>query len=184
MLEITFDTFPTISTERLMLRQLQETDAEAFFELRSDVEVMRYIDRPLAKSVEEVGELIKRIHGLYAGNEAILWVISLPGDQKMIGNITFWNIDKENHRAEIGYLLNPQQHQKGIMQEALVAVLDYGFSNIGVHSVVANVNPANEASKKLLVKNNFVQEGYFKEDYFFDGQFLDSAVYSLLTPLK
>ena len=70
------------------------------------------------------------------------------------------------------------------MQEALVAVLDYGFSNIGVHSVVANINPANEASKKLLVKNNFVQEGYFKEDYFFDGQFLDSAVYSLLTPLK
>lgn len=70
------------------------------------------------------------------------------------------------------------------MQEALATVLDYGFSSMGLHSVVANVNPANEASKKILAKNNFVQEAYFKEDFFYDGQFLDTAIYSLLTPLK
>jgi ribosomal-protein-alanine N-acetyltransferase len=80
--------------------------------------------------------------------------------------------------------LQPQQQQKGIMLEAMVAALDYGFSLMRLHSVVANVNPANEASKKLLEKNNFVKEAYFKEDYFFDGRFLDSAVYSLLTPIK
>ena len=70
------------------------------------------------------------------------------------------------------------------MQEAIEAVLDYGFTAMQLHSVEANVNPANEASKKLLDKNNFIQEGYFKENYYYNGEFLDSAVYSLISPLK
>jgi ribosomal-protein-alanine N-acetyltransferase len=50
-----------------------------------------------------------------------------------------------------------------------------------LHSVEANVNPANNSSIKLLKKNKFVKEAHYKENYFYDGKFLDSAVYSLLS---
>ena len=70
------------------------------------------------------------------------------------------------------------------MQEAVAAVLSYGFSAIKLHSVEANINPANVASKKLLEKNGFVQEAYFKENFYYNGRFMDAPIYALLTPLK
>lgn len=85
----------------------------------------------------------------------------LPGPylyktNELIGTIGFWKIDKENHWAEIGFLLHLGHQRKGIMQEAVAAVLSYGFSAIKLHSIEANINPANMASKKLLKKNGFV----------------------------
>jgi ribosomal-protein-alanine N-acetyltransferase len=91
-----------------------------------------------------------------------------------------WRMDKENHRAEIGYLLDPEYQGRGLAAEALHAVLIYGFKELKFHAVEANVDPMNEASKKLLLKAGFVQEGYFRESYYFDGRFLDSAIFGLL----
>jgi ribosomal-protein-alanine N-acetyltransferase len=70
------------------------------------------------------------------------------------------------------------------MHEAIQAVLNYGFSELKLHSVEANINPVNEASRRLLEKNNFVKEAHFKENYYFNGSFSDSAVYSLINPIK
>ena len=70
------------------------------------------------------------------------------------------------------------------MQEAMAAVLGYGFSAIGLHSVEANVNPDNQASVRLLEKNGFVREAYFKENYYYNGVFKDSVIYSLLTSAR
>lgn len=67
------------------------------------------------------------------------------------------------------------------MQEALSAILAYGFTIMKLHSVEARVNPLNEPSIKLLERNNFIREGLFKEDYFYNGKFLDTAVYSIIS---
>ena len=68
------------------------------------------------------------------------------------------------------------------MNDALQAVINYRFKSIKLHSIEANVNPANPPSIKLLEKTVFMREGYFKENYYYNGKFLDSAIYSLLTP--
>ena len=93
-------------------------------------------------------------------------------------------MQKEHYRAEIGYVLHPAQQGKGIMDEAIKAVLQYGFETMKLHSVEANVNPANTNSMKLLEKNGFVKEAYFKENYYYNGKFIDSVIYSLITPKK
>jgi len=67
------------------------------------------------------------------------------------------------------------------MQEAFSEVVNYGFKVMKLHSIEANVNPANEASIKLLEKNNFIREAYYEENYYYNGKFLDTAIYSLLT---
>ncbi|MDB5247728.1 MAG: family N-acetyltransferase [Segetibacter sp.] len=114
-------------------------------------------------------------------NESIIWAITQKGDTKLIGMICFWNIIKEHYRAEIGYSLLYDFQGKGIMQEAMSAIIKYGFEKMNLHSIEANVNPANESSIKLLERNDFIKEAYFKENYFYDGKFLDTAIYSLLT---
>jgi ribosomal-protein-alanine N-acetyltransferase len=62
----------------------------------------------------------------------------------------------------------------------MVAVMEYGFGTMKLHSLEANVNPDNKASIKLLERNNFIKEAHFKENYFYDERYLDSAIYSLL----
>ena len=180
MLQLNFSPFPVLFTERLQLRAVMATDAKEIFFLRSDEQVLRYLDKQPAKSVDEAVEFIERIQKDQQNEDGILWGIALKDNPAIIGSIGFWRMEKEHYRAEIGYAMYPQFQGKGIMTEAMKAVLKYGFEKMRLHSVEANVNPGNEASIKLLEKNYFVKEGYFKENYFYNGQFLDSAIYSLL----
>lgn len=180
MLTLNFSPFPQIITNKLCLRKISLEDVNEVLFFRSDEEVMKYLDRPKAKDKDEATKWIEKILEAEQKNESVNWAISLKDTTKMIGNICFWSIVKEHYRAEIGYTLHPQHQGKGIMQEALEAVLDYGFSTMQLHSVEAKINPHNTASKKLLERNHFEREAYFKEDYYFDGKFLDTAVYSLL----
>lgn len=180
MLELNFDPFPELVTERLLLRKITDDDDKALLEMRSDERVMRFLDRPMAKSIDDVRDLIKRMTDGLEKNEGINWAISLQSSPRLIGTIGFWRTEKENYRGEIGYMLHPDFQKKGIMQEAMVKVLDYGFNTLKLHSVEATVNPLNMSSIKILEKNGFVREAYFKENYFYNGKFLDSAIYSLL----
>jgi ribosomal-protein-alanine N-acetyltransferase len=185
MLSLSFSPFPQLETERLWLRQMNESDAPALFALRSDKDLMKYLDRPPAQNPEEALALIKLVTNGLQKNESITWGIFPKNQPDLLhGTIGFWHIQKEHYRAEIGYLLHSSLHGKGIMHEAMKCVLNYGFANLHLHSVEANVNPANAASIRLLERNGFAREAYFKENYFYNGQFLDSAVYSLLSPLK
>ena len=184
MLKLNFNPFPILTTRRLVLRQMGNYDVNEIFFLRSDAEVMRYIRRPLAKSVEDAMQFIQMISTGVANNDLIHWAITLKNEPKLIGNICFWRIQKEHYRAEVGYTLHTANQRKGIMQEALTAVLDYGFKTMKLHSVEAIVNPENVPSIKLLERTGFVREAYFKEDFFYDGKFYDSITYSLIAPVK
>ncbi len=180
MLQINFTPFPTLLTNRVILRQIIPGDAKEIFFLRSDETIMKYLDRPRAKSIEEAVAYIEKITGILNKNEGITWAITLKGQTKLMGTVGFWRIEKKHYRAEAGYTLHTALQGKGIMQEALTAALDYGFNTMQLHSVEANVNPDNLSSIKLLERSNFTKEAHFKENYFYDGKFLDSAVYSLL----
>lgn len=181
MENLSFNPYPEIMTERLLLRQVNDKDVNEIFLLRSDERVMRYIDKAPAETLDDAYDFIRKIADLEESADAVTWAICLKGDPKLIGTIVFWNIKKEHYRAEVGYTLHPDYWGKGIMQEALQVVIDYGFKVMKLHSIEANVNPENTASIKLLERNNFVREAYFRENYYFNGKFLDTAIYSLLT---
>ncbi|RYZ61586.1 MAG: N-acetyltransferase [Chitinophagaceae bacterium] len=185
MLSLNFIPFPTLETDRLLLRQMTLADAPALHRLRSDKAVMQYINRPLTQTVEEAEGWVNIIIDNVARNEGITWAICLkeqPGEH--VGNIGIWRMDKANYRGEVGYMLDPSLQGKGIMYEALQKVVDYGFRQLGLHSLEGHIDPRNTASAALLKKAGFVQEAYFRESCFHNGVFSDSAVYSLLTPCR
>ncbi|PWK78686.1 ribosomal-protein-alanine N-acetyltransferase [Mucilaginibacter oryzae] len=181
MLNPVFTPFPVLTTERLLLRRFTQDDAADLFEMRANEEVMKYIARPICKTLDDAVALIDVIDKLLEGNDGITWCICLKNSNKYIGSIGFWRIEKNNHRAEIGYLLNPAYQGKGLMQEAVEAVIRYGFEVIGLHSVQANVQPENAGSVNLLLKNGFVKEAHFREDHWHKDHFADTMIFSLLT---
>jgi [ribosomal protein S5]-alanine N-acetyltransferase len=183
MLSPNFTPFPEQWTDRLLLRQIALADAPGVLQLRSNEEVMKYINRPLTRTLEEAESWINIIIEALWKNDGITWCICLKdAPAEHVGSIGLWRIDKENHRAEIGYMLEHSLQGKGIMYEALKKVLEYGFMEMKLHSIEAHIDPRNAASAALLKKAGFVQEAYFKENYYLSGRFADTAVYSILTP--
>ena len=179
-MELNFDPFPVIETKRLSLRRMTRDDAEQLFYLRSHADVMKYIDRPMAKTVEDAVAYIDMIDFHIGRNEVINWAIALKDANKLIGTICLWKFEKENYRSEVGYLLHPDFQRKGIMTETIQRVVDFSFNKLNLHSLTANINPLNEASKKLLLSLGFEQEAYFRENYFYEGKFFDSVIFVLL----
>lgn len=181
MLNVNFTPFPVLATARLHLRCIVAADAAELYYLRTNKEVLQFLDRHPLTSEKEASSFIKVILSHLEKNEGILWVITFKDDpDKMIGTIGYWRIVKEHYRAEIGYLLRPDQWGKGIMKEAIEKVSTYGFREMGLHSIEANINPGNVASAALLTKCGFEKEGYFRESYYYNGVFSDAAIYSLV----
>lgn len=181
MLELNFTPFPNLQSARVVLREMTNADIEDLFVLRSNKDIMQYIDRPIAQNPLDAEKLIAVITENIANQGGITWGISLQNSPRLIGTIGFWRIEKEHYRTEIGYLLHPDFQGQGIMHEAMLLAIGYAFDVMKVHSIEANVNPENNASIRLLERYRFIKEGHFKENYFFEGKFKDSAIYSLLT---
>lgn len=181
MLTFNFQKFPTQETERLLLRNHDLADADVLFKMRTTNEVMQYIDRPWPKAVAEVEEQIRNFNNGYNNGTLLVWAITLKENpSKLIGSIGFYRTDFANHRAEIGYMLHPAYWRKGLVSEALNQIITFGFNEMQLHSISANINPNNDASRQILLKHGFEKEAYFKEDYYFQGKFLDSEIYGLL----
>lgn len=183
MLQLNFPSFPTVQTERLILRAHTNADANKLFELRTNEDVMRYIDRERPKTIQDIEAFIKTLKEGFLKGENLAWAITLKENPtQMIGSIGYWRTNLANYRAEIGYMLQPAYWRKGIISEALIASISFGFNEMKLHTIQANINPANDASRQILLKHGFVKEAYFKEDYYFQGRFLDSEIYGLVNP--
>lgn len=180
MLQINFQPFQNLETDRLYLRRVSPADVPQVLELRGNAETMKYIPRPLITNVEDALAHIDIINEKIDQNSGINWGITLQDSDTIIGIIGHYRIQPENHRSEIGYMLQPQFHGKGYATEAIKAVLQYGFNVMNLHSIEAVIDPENILSEKVLVKCGFVKEAHLKENDYFEGKFWDSVIYSLL----
>jgi ribosomal-protein-alanine N-acetyltransferase len=176
MVQLTFEPFPILETDRLILREISVKDVEDIYVLRTNEEAMKYINRPRLTSIDDAIELINKMNE----PDRVPWGITLKNETKIIGTIGYHRIEKEHFRAEIGYMLDPVYWNTGLMSEAIAKVIEFGFNEMKLHSIEAIINPGNTVSRKILQKFNFVKEAYFKENFFFEGKFYDSEVYSLL----
>lgn len=155
MLQPSFNPFPALHTERLLLRLPGTDDAGFIFALRSNGEVNRFLERPTARSIHEADAFISKILKGIGNNESVYWVIVLKQGFQAAGTICLWNIDPRECKADIGYELLPQFQGMGIMQEALLKVTEYGFETLQLAAIEAWTDVRNLPSVKLLEKNRF-----------------------------
>lgn len=184
MNKLPFNTFPYLETERLVLRKIdKEKDLADFFVVRSDAEVMKYIPRKVATDSKEVVDLINAGNEGYERGEMLSLAIALKETDTFIGVVGFYRINWDNHRTEIGYILNPRHSGKGYVNEACNALIKFAFEEVGFHSLEAVIHPDNLKSIHVVEKLGFVKEAHFKENEVFNNEFIDTLVYSLLNTL-
>jgi ribosomal-protein-alanine N-acetyltransferase len=181
MNKLPFACYPYLETERLVLRKIdKDKDLADFFVLRSDAEVMKYIPRPVATEHQEVIDLINAGNEGYERGEMLSLAIAFKETDTFIGVVGFYRINWNNHRTEIGYILNPLHSGKGYVHEACSALIKFAFEDIGFHSLEAVIHPDNIKSINLIEKLGFVKEAHFKENEVFNNEFIDTLVYSKL----
>lgn len=148
--------FPFLNTERLYLRKILTADVERVHYFRSDKEINQFIKRPQPQTLEMAAAHIQKITAEIRANKSITWGIMLQGSTALIGSICLWNFSKDKKTAEVGYDLDPQFQGKGIMSEALIAVLDFGFNREGFKTIKAYTDYRNIPSKNLLKQHGFI----------------------------
>ncbi|AKF10115.1 GNAT family N-acetyltransferase [Sandaracinus amylolyticus] len=182
-LDAAFASFPVLETERLVLRAATDDDAPDLFRILSDPQVMRYFGRAPATVVEQARERLTMTDDAFRAREGIRWVLSLRGDPRMIGSCSIWRIDRKHLRGEVGYELAPEQWGRGLMPEALRAIVRFGFDVLRLHGIEGRIDPDNRGSARVLEKVGFAQEAYFRESYYDEqyDRFTDEAVYCALS---
>lgn len=176
-----FKDFPTLESERLLIRKLDLKDAKELQSIRSDERVMTYMDSERHSELQNSEKFILNQSKMYKEKTGLFWALIEKSTNAFIGDFALFNIDSKNNRAEIGYTLKPEFWKKGFMSEAMYTLLSFGFQELNLHSLEANINPENDNSRALLKKMGFQKEAYFRENYYYNGTYLDSEIYSLLT---
>ncbi len=158
MLIKNFTPFPTLTTERLNLRQLLINDEQEIFTLRSDSEINKYLNRPLSKTIEDARNFINKVNDNIEKNISLYWSITLRDSNTFVGTICLYGFSDENDNCEIGYELLTNFEGQGIMKEAVEKVIDYAFNTIKVQKLDAFLHRDNWRSinllEKLLFKNS------------------------------
>lgn len=147
--------FPILTTERLTLRQLSIDDRQNIFDLRSDTEISKYLNREPSKTIEDALNFIQKIND--NNNNSVYWVISLTNTKTFVGTICLFDFSNERNSCEIGYELMTKFQGQGIMKEAVQVVIDYVFQTLNLKKILAFTHHENERSTNLLLKFNFVK---------------------------
>ncbi len=102
---------------------------------------------------------MEKIDTIIDTNEGISWGVTLKGDDTLVGGFCYWNWEKEQEKAEIGFSIYPQHQNKGLMQEILQTALKFGFEYMGLKTIEAYTHPENATSIKVLEKSGFRFKG-------------------------
>lgn len=174
-----FSSFPNIITERLLLREITEQDAESIYKLLSKPEVIKYDTFELFTDIKQAEDLIKYFSEKFRGNTAIFWGISLKNQSEITG-FCKCEIEIPKIRADFGYDLRPEYWNRGIMTEALGAVINFTFNKLEINRIEASVSNENNPSIRVLEKLGFVKEGVLRKRSYWGGRCHDMVMMSIL----
>jgi [ribosomal protein S5]-alanine N-acetyltransferase len=169
--------FPVFKTPRLFLRQFTDADLENVFRGLSNPEVIKYYGVSYT-SLEASKDQMKFFSELEQKGTGIWWAICDHNNHKFYGAAGFNNLIKEHKKAEIGFWLLPEHWGRGIINEALPIILNFGFNKLNLHRIEALVETENLASKKVLANAGFIYEGTLRDFEIKNGRFISLEVYA------
>ena len=170
--------FPTLTTDRLVLREITQQDAQAIYACFSDEQVTKHYGMNTFKCIDEAEKLIQTFSANFTQKRGIRWAIERKDAKGLIGTIGFNLWSPAHKRAEIGYEMHPDFWRVGYTSEALNRIVEYGFHELQLTRIGAIVFLDNQASNQLLLKNGFEKEGILKKYMYQNNVAYDVNVYS------
>jgi ribosomal-protein-alanine N-acetyltransferase len=173
--------YPTLATRRLRLRRFEPPDAEGLHACFGDPEAMRYWNFPACKTESESARWVKIMAKTTSPYDFLAWAVADKRTDRCIGMVNYHHRQARNDKLEIGYILAPAKQRRGLMTEAVDALLTYCFEELAVHRVEALIHPDNAASIRLATRLGFRCEGGPLRDYWRVGKvYMSVMVYALL----
>lgn len=174
--------FPTIQTDRLLLRQFVESDLENVFKGLSHPDIIKYYGVSF-QTLEETKEQMIFFADLEKNEIGIWWAVCSLDNATFYGAGGLNGLSKEHRKAEIGFWLLTDFWGQGIMTEAMPLICKYGFDNLGLHRIEGFVESENVNCKRAMSKLDFVHEGTMKDCEIKNGQFISLEVYAKFNDL-
>lgn len=172
--------FEHLETKRLQLRGLSPEDMDYIFEQVAKEEAKKILGH--RSEDDYLKEKRKQQDGYASYNRRfVLFLLVDKESGRVIGRCGIHNWNKEHRRAELGYRMEDERFKrKGLMSEAVRAVIDYGFRRLDLNRLDALVGVGNVPSLRLMEKNGFVREGVLRQHMLVGGAFVDSVLFSKL----
>lgn len=169
-----------LDTQRLTLTGYTPQDISYIFEHYPKEKIMNLLGH--RSESDYAAEEYKYKNGYAAYNRGfLLFILTHKSSRTPIGRCGLHNWNTEHRRAELGYVISDDLFKrKGLMTEAVRAILDYGFNRLKLHRIEALVGSTNTPSLKILENHNFTKEGLLRQHYCINGEFADSVLFSLL----
>jgi [ribosomal protein S5]-alanine N-acetyltransferase len=176
-----FAYFPTLETPRLRLDAIADDDLQALYDLYSDETVTQYNDIQTFRSLEDARWLLRFIDKRFVDKVGVRWAVRLADTPcKLIGTAGFNVWMRSERYADIGYDLLPYYWNRGLTSEAVDGIVEFGFKEMMLNRVEAQVEVHNAASVRVLTKCGFAREGVLRQRAIWNGQFHDMTMWSLL----
>jgi ribosomal-protein-alanine N-acetyltransferase len=170
---------PTIELDGARLRPLRVADTDALYAYLRDPAVTELTSYPVI-SLPMVEAMIERSRSRWAAGELSKWGVTLPHDDQLVGTCGFNEWSQVHRWTELGFDLAQAHWGKGLMRQAVAAVLEWTFQQDQVDRVHAYVRVDNRRSERLLERSGFVREGCLRSYRVCRGQAHDFHIYGLL----
>lgn len=169
-----------IETDRLIIRLAEPEDAETIYSYRSDFMENKY-QGWFPASVEEVRNYIDNMpQTLDVVDVCFQFAIIIAAENRLIGDMGISFTNHNGSQAEIGCTLNKDYQNKGYATEALKGIVNYLFSTLKKHRIIASIDPRNISSIRLIERLGFRKEADFRESYYLRGEWVDDIIYAML----
>ncbi|MBE7441504.1 MAG: GNAT family N-acetyltransferase [Flavobacteriales bacterium] len=171
--------FPTIKTERFLLRQFVDSDLANVYKGLSDPKIIKYYGVSY-NTLEETKAQMKFFADLEKEKTGIWWAICSLNNKTFYGAGGLNSLNKEHKKAEIGFWLLTAFWGKGIMTEVMPLICNYGFKNMDLHRIEGFVETDNVNCKNAMKKLDFIHEGTMKDCEIKNGKFISLDIYAKL----
>ena len=171
---------PTLETERLILRKMVLNDAESVFAYASNSEVSRYTLWETHRSIEDSRAFLEFATQKYENGGEPDWGIVYRGNGCLVGACGLVNWEAEHARAEVGFVLSREYWGRGLMSEAVRAILRFGFERMNLNRIEARCIAENAASARVMEKAGMVYEGTLRQREYIKGAYRDIKLYAIL----
>lgn len=176
-----FAKIPTLETERLIIRPMRIFDAFDMYEYARMPATSTYLTWCPHTDIEYTKNYLAFVISKYKSGEFYDWAVTLKDEEnKMIGTCGFSRIDFSNDIGEIGYVINPDFHNRGYATEAVNAILRFGFEKLNFHRIEAKFIIGNDASLAVMRKCGMQYEGTTRDGMLIKGFYRDIGTCSIL----
>ena len=170
---------PRLITERLLMRPITRDDIDFIFELFKRSETNKYSEYPDLKTRDEAVEMYESY--LKPGFDDHFRVIIEKKDTGTpMGTIGLYKYSETHRRAEMGYDLLKEYWGNGYISEAVRAITNYGFNDLGLIRIEATVDQENSRSIRVLERVGFKHEGTLLKRYYYRGRFHNELYYGII----